>query len=152
MGAANESERMIFTGDQIAVFSVDKNTKKLISIAVVFTKGRCSGICLSDNAKFFYTTTQKRKLLAKFKVVEKETNAKLAPLSKTETGQLLDCTSIKKARIKPGQKRFEILSEADFFPNLSMKTFFASGSLTSNLLEAILFKVIFFGNSKILLS
>ena len=118
MGAANESERMIFTGDQIAVFSVDKNTKKLISIAVVFTKGRCSGICLSDNAKFFYTTTQKRKLLAKFKVVEKETNAKLAPLSKTETGQLLDCTSIKKARIKPGQKRFEILSKADFIPNL----------------------------------
>ena len=102
MGAANESERMIFTGDQIAIFSVDKNTKKLISIAVVFTKGRCSGICLSDNAKFFYTSTQKRKYLAKFKVVEKETNSKLAPLSKTETGQLLDCTSIKKARIKPG--------------------------------------------------
>ena len=102
MGAANESERMTFTGDQIAVFSVDKNTKKLISIAVVVTKGRCSGICLSDNAKFFYTAMQKRKLLAKFKVVEKETSAKLAPLSKTETGQLLDCTSIKKARIKPG--------------------------------------------------
>ena len=118
MGAANESERMIFTGDQIAVFSVDKNTKKLISIAVVFTKGRCSGICLSDNAKFFYTATQKRKLLAKFKVVEKETSAKLAPLSKTETGQLLDCTSIKKAKIKPGQKGFEILSEADFFPSI----------------------------------
>jgi 6-phosphogluconolactonase (cycloisomerase 2 family) len=67
MGAANESERITCTGDQIAVFSVDKNTKKLISIAVVFTKGRCSGICLSDNAKFFYTAMQKRKLLAKFK-------------------------------------------------------------------------------------
>ena len=41
-------------------------------------------------------------MLAKFKVVEKETSAKLAPLSKTETNQLLDCTSIAKARVKPG--------------------------------------------------
>ena len=105
---------MTFTGDQIAVFSVDKTTKKLISIAVVVTKGRCSGICLSDNAKFFYTATQKRKLLAKFKVVEKETTSKLAPLSKTETGQLLDCTSIKKARIKPGHTQVEIFSEGEF--------------------------------------
>ena len=75
---------------------------------------KCHDPDISDNAKFFYTATQKRKLLAKFKVVEKETNSKLAPLSKTETGQLLDCTSIKKARIKPGHTQVEIFSEGEF--------------------------------------
>ena len=102
MGAANESERITCTGDQIAIFSVDKNAKKISTLCVVFLKVRCSGLCLSDNGKFFYTVMQKRKMLAKFKVVEKETGHKLAPLSKTETNQLLDCTSIAKARIKQG--------------------------------------------------
>ena len=45
---------------------------------------------------------QKRKMLAKFKVVQKETNSKLAPLAKMETGQLLDCSTIFKAKIKSG--------------------------------------------------
>ena len=69
---------------------------------MVNTRGRCSGICLSDNGKFFYTVMQKRKMLAKFKVVQKETNSKLAPLAKMETGQLLDCSTIFKAKIKSG--------------------------------------------------
>ena len=41
-------------------------------------------------------------MLAKFKVVQKETNSKLAPLAKMETGQLLDCSTIFKAQIKSG--------------------------------------------------
>ena len=38
MGAANESERITCTGDQVAIFSVDKTAKKITTLCVVFLK------------------------------------------------------------------------------------------------------------------
>ena len=45
---------------------------------------------------------QKRKLLVKFKVVDKEINHKLTPVSKAETQHQLDLNCLKKAKNLPG--------------------------------------------------
>ncbi len=55
---------------QVTILAIDKNAKTAEVLLVVTLKGRSSGICLSDNAKFFYAMIQRRKVLAKFKVPE----------------------------------------------------------------------------------
>ena len=52
-----------------------------------YIKGRCSGLLLSDNGKFFYSILQKRKILGKFKLSGRD---KAQPLQKCETCHQLD--------------------------------------------------------------
>ena len=84
-GNVNESERIRYSGDQVTIFNVDKNEKTVQISSIVMLKGRCSGICLNENAKFFYSLIQKKKEIAKFKVVEQEMSTKLQPTSKAST-------------------------------------------------------------------
>ena len=84
-GNVNESERIRYSGDQVTIFTVDKNEKTIQISSIVMLKGRCSGICLNENAKFFYSLIQKKKEIAKFKVVEQEMSTKLQPTSKAPT-------------------------------------------------------------------
>ena len=46
-GSVNDSETIKNTGDQVAIFTVDKNAKTIEPMTIVFTKGRCSGSFLS---------------------------------------------------------------------------------------------------------
>ena len=55
----------------MTICTVDRVAKSITVLNVLNTKNRYSGICLADNAKFFYAMMQKRKLLTKFKVSEK---------------------------------------------------------------------------------
>ncbi len=101
-GNVNESERIRYSGDQVTIFQVDKAAKTITISSIVMLKGRCSGICLNENAKFFYSLIQKKKELAKFKVVEQEMSTKLQPLAKCPTPHELDVNGISRARNKPG--------------------------------------------------
>jgi hypothetical protein len=102
-GAINESERIRFSGDQITIMAVDKQAKTIQVTTVVQTRGRCSGICLSDNAKFFYTLIQKKKMLAKFKITDHEVTSRITPVAKTDsTDHQLDLHRIVKAKSKSG--------------------------------------------------
>lgn len=55
----------------MTICTVDRAAKSISVVNVLNTKNRYSGICLADNAKFFYAMMQRRKVLTKFKVVEK---------------------------------------------------------------------------------
>ena len=93
-GNVNESERIKYSGDQVTIFQVDKAAKTIQISSIVMLKGRCSGICLNENGKFFYCLIQKKKELAKFKVVEQEMSTKLQPLAKCPTPHELDVNGI----------------------------------------------------------
>ena len=101
-GAINEGERVQFSGDMVAIFNVDKSQKTIQISCIQLLKMRCSGICLSDNGKFFFSMIQKRKQLAKFKVVEQENSSKLTPVARMDTDHQLDLHKITKARSKSG--------------------------------------------------
>ncbi len=101
-GGVNETERVQCSGDQVAIFTINKEDNTIQPITVAFLKARCSGICLSDNGRFFFSLLQKRKLLTKFKVPDKDNNSKLAPSSKAETEHQLDLNFIAKMSSKPG--------------------------------------------------
>ena len=68
------------------------------------------GICLNENGKFFYALFQKKKELAKFKVVDQELPTKLQPLAKMVTTHQLDVNSISRCKTKSG---FLVLSGRD---------------------------------------
>jgi hypothetical protein len=55
----------------VTICSVDRTAKSISVVNVLSTKNRYSGICLADNAKFFFAMMQRRKVIAKFKVIEK---------------------------------------------------------------------------------
>jgi hypothetical protein len=55
----------------VTICTVDRAAKSITVVNVLNTKNRYSGICLADNAKFFYAMMQRRKILTKFKVAEK---------------------------------------------------------------------------------
>ena len=90
----NESEQVRFSGEKIFIFHVDKTEKSIELQQIQFIKGRCSGLCLNDNGKFFYTILQKRKILGKFKLADKANKAQ--PIQKCETGHGLDVHRIMK--------------------------------------------------------
>ena len=92
LGSNNESEQILFSGEVITVYNVDKNEKTLEVLPRMNLKGRCSGILLSDNGKFLYTVMQKRKILSKFKLTEKP--QKQQPIQKCDTGHQLDIHKI----------------------------------------------------------
>ena len=97
LGANNESEQILFSGEVITVYNVDKNEKTLEVLPRMNLKGRCSGILLSDNGKFLYSVMQKRKILCKFKLTEKP--QKQQPIQKCNTGHQLDIHKIIKVRV-----------------------------------------------------
>ena len=55
----------------VTICIVDRALKSISVLTVLTSKNRYSGICLADNAKFFYAMMQRRKVLVKFKVAEK---------------------------------------------------------------------------------
>jgi hypothetical protein len=55
----------------VTICTVDRIAKSITVVTVLTSKNRISGICLADNAKFFYSMLQRRKVMAKFKVMEK---------------------------------------------------------------------------------
>ena len=89
-------------GDQITIFKVDKQAGSISIANVLTTKEICSGICLSENGKFFSTILHKRKKLAKFKVLEHERQSKLTPVSKTPTQHQMDMFKIIRSRDRKG--------------------------------------------------
>ena len=77
----------LFSGDTITVYNVEKTAKTIEVETMRYIKGRCSGLLLSDNGKFFYSILQKRKILGKFKLSGRD---KAQPLQKCETCHQLD--------------------------------------------------------------
>ena len=78
---------MLFSGDTITIYNVEKTAKTIEVETMRYIKGRCSGLLLSDNGKFFYSILQKRKILGKFKLSGRD---KAQPLQKCETCHQLD--------------------------------------------------------------
>ena len=101
-GEAGEDILSMFSGDQITIFKIDKVAKTINISNILTLREKCSGICLADNAKFFFTLTHRRKYLAKFKVLDQERVAKLCPVSKTETVHQMDLNMMMKSRDKSG--------------------------------------------------
>jgi hypothetical protein len=70
---AESQQRGASVANQICILKLGKHHGREEGLAVVNvlnTKDQCSGLCLSQNAKFFFTLLHREKMLAKFKVSE----------------------------------------------------------------------------------